>query len=162
MIALSRRRALLFMAGAGLFFSGCGEETTGPVDIRWDRDVGVLCGMLISDARYAAQVRGGPKRRVYKFDDIGCAINWLNEQPWAGDAETEIWVAERTSTRDAVRWLNAREARYVTADHTPMDYGFGAVMQSEPGSIDFVQLTDRILAEAPNHICAPAKRGGAG
>jgi len=143
---------LLFLAA--FLLGGCLEEKTGPEPIHWDRDVGMLCSMIISDARFAAEVRGGPDRKLYKFDDIGCAVNWLNAKPWAGDEEIEIWVAEQTSTRDNVRWLNARNARYVTGKHSPMNYGYGAVMQSLPGSIDFVELTDRILADAPNHICA--------
>ncbi len=158
-LAMSRRAVLGLIGGGALILSGCFEEKTGPAEIHWDRDVCKLCSMIISDARFTAQVRGGPKQKVYKFDDIGCAVNWLNGQPWAGDNNTEIWVAERTSTRQSVRWLKARDARYVTNDQTPMNYGFGATLQNLPGSIDFVALTNRILAKAPNHICpAPSKK----
>jgi len=151
---VSRRRALALALGGGFILTGCLEEKTGPEPIHWDRDTCTLCSMIISDARFAAEVRGGPGRKLYKFDDIGCAVNWLNDKPWAGDEETEIWVAEQTSTRANLRWLNARDARYVTGRHSPMNYGYGAVMQNLPGSIDFVELTTRILADAPNHICA--------
>lgn len=151
---LKVRHAVPLLVLAVVLLGGCLEEKTGPEPIHWDRDVGMLCSMIISDARFAAEVRGGPDRKLYKFDDIGCAVNWLNDKPWAGDEETEIWVAEQTSTRDNVRWLNARDARYVTGRYSPMNYGYGAVMQNLAGSIDFVELTDRILADAPNHICA--------
>ena len=150
------------MVGALLVLSACGDsEKTGPVDIHWDRDVCELCRMFISDPRFAAEVRGGEKNKIYKFDDIGCAINWLNDQHWAGDQTAEIWAAEATSTREKVIWLKAREARYVKGDLTPMNYGYSAVMPVEGGEqvgIDFVTLTTKILADAPNHICKVPQR----
>ena len=160
----TRRHSILLLASLPLVLNGCFEDSkTGPVDIHWDRDSCALCNMIISDARFAAQVRGGPKRNIYKFDDIGCAVNWLNKKPWAGDPETEIWVAEKSSTREKVTWLKARDARYVKGEQTPMNYGFGAVAASIPGSIDFVAVTNIILANAPNHICrTPDDAGRAG
>ena len=152
---MNRRLFMTGIAIAPLFLSGCFEDNkTGPVDIKWDRDAGTLCNMLISDARFVAEVRGGAKRKVYKFDDIGCAINWLNDQPWAGDDATEIWVADIASTRSKVIWLNARDARFVHGEMTPMNYGYAAFSKTEnPTSIDFVKLTQAILADTPNHIC---------
>ena len=150
------------MVGAVLALAACwGEEKSGPVDIHWDRDVCELCRMFISDPRFAAEVRGGEKNKIYKFDDIGCAINWLNDQHWAGDQTAEIWAAEATSTREKVIWLKAREARYVKGELTPMNYGYSAVMPvegGEPIGIDFVTLTTKILADAPNHICKVPQR----
>lgn len=149
----------LTIIGVVLTLGACGDgDKTGPEDIYWDRDVGELCSMLISDPRFAAEVRGGEKKTLYKFDDIGCAINWLNRQKWSGDAATEIWVAEHSSTREKVIWLDAREARYMEGKLSPMDYGFGAVAPStqasgEPLGIGFVALTTQILAGKPNHIC---------
>ncbi len=148
---MSRLFAVLFIVLA----AACSEEgATGPVDIVWDRDMCELCKMVISDARFVAQVRGGPKRKVYKFDDLGCAVNWLNGQTWAGESATEIWVAERRSTREAVIWLDARSANYVSEPLTPMGYGFGAQVEPVPGAVTFEQMTSRILANVPNHICA--------
>ena len=158
--------ALIGLGGVGLTLGGCFEPETGPVEIAWDRDSCELCKMIISDQRFAAQVRGGPKHKAYKFDDIGCAVNWLNEKPWAGDPKTEIWVAERTSKRAAMTWLNAREARYVPDQITPMNYGFGAVKpdapEAEGRSIGFERMTDIILKNAPNHICRPSRPKASG
>jgi len=145
-----------------LLLTACFEgEKTGPVDIHWDRDVCELCKMLISDHRFAAEVRGGEKKKIYKFDDIGCAINWLNDQPWAGDEAAEIWVVEVSSTREETVWLNARDARYVKGKLTPMNYGYSAVAPAKSGEqvgIDFVELTTKILADTPNHICIVPER----
>jgi copper chaperone NosL len=161
-LCVTRRKTIGLLAGLAVFpVAGCFEgEQTGPVEIHWDRDVGELCQMMISDARFVTQIRGGPKRKAYKFDDIGCAVNWLNEKPWAGDVETEIWVAEFNSTRENVNWLKARDAFYVTGEMTPMNYGFSAVTHANSNSIDFVEMTNRILANTPNHICAPSKESG--
>ncbi|MCW8917004.1 MAG: nitrous oxide reductase accessory protein NosL [Magnetovibrio sp.] len=136
--------------------TACNAEKTGPEPIYWDRDSCELCAMIISDARFAAQVRGGEKRKVYKFDDVGCAVNWLNDQTWAADEATEIWVADRNSTRDNMIWLKARDAYYVKGEISPMNYGY--VATNDPEGIDFVAMTTTILADAPNHICKVPER----
>jgi copper chaperone NosL len=159
---LTRRHVMGLLSGlAVLPLSGCFEgDQTGPEDIHWDRDSGELCKMMISDARYVAEVRGGPKRKLYKFDDVGCAINWLNEKPWAAASETEIWVADLSSTREKIVWLKARDAHYINGEMTPMNYGYGAVGAAQPGSIDFVEMSTNILADTPNHICATPSKSG--
>lgn len=162
---MMRRYVLRLLAvGSLLLLSACwGGEKSGPEDIHWDRDVCELCKMFISDHRFAAEVRGGEKKKIYKFDDIGCAINWLNDQEWAGDNTAEIWVTDFTSTRENTIWLNAREARYERGELTPMNYGYSAIApasgpsETQPG-ISFVELTAKILTDAPNHICKVPNR----
>ena len=64
--------------------AGCsGEDATGPGEVRWDRESCTRCAMAVSDRHFSAQVRGGAtgqKTRLYKFDDIGCAVVWLDQQ----------------------------------------------------------------------------------
>jgi len=126
---------------------GCfGEDTSGPGEVRWDRESCTRCAMAVSDRHYAAQVRGGTagqKARLYKFDDIGCAVIWLDGQPWKDDARTEIWVTDQLSGE----WIDARLARYVTGKVTPMDYGLGAQRERVPGGMDFSQARKHIYAE---------------
>ena len=145
------------MVLAFLSLASCGEEATGPEEVKWDRDICTLCTMAISDAHFVAEVRGGPKHKLFKFDDIGCAVNWLNGQPWAGDPKTEIWVADLKSTRAKVIWLDARKAHYVAQKMTPMGYGFGAQAEPADGAIGFEALTAQLLQNGPNHIC-PVRR----
>lgn len=114
----------------------------GPGKVHWDRDTCKRCSMAVSDRHYAAQVRGGPKREAFKFDDIGCALFWLKEQPWADAAETEIWVNDFRSGE----WLDARKAHYLAGKTSPMAYGFGALAKPEAGSIDFTAMKADILA----------------
>lgn len=136
------------------FLVACSEgEKTGPEDVHWDRDVCELCKMAISDAGFVAQVRGGPKRKLWTFDDIGCALLWLNDKPWAADPATEIWIADHRSTRDKVTWLDARKAVYVKGLLTPMNYGFAAQSEPAENAFTFEDVARAIIAGGPNHIC---------
>jgi len=121
------------------------EPETGPGDVRWDRETCTRCNMSIGDRNYAAQVRGGDagaKKQLYKFDDIGCAIVWLQQQGWKDDSSTEIWVADFRNGQ----WLDARQASYVKDKLTPMNYGLGAQSESVQGALDFSQAITHILA----------------
>jgi ABC-2 type transport system permease protein len=78
--------------------SGCSSEPlTGPVDIKWDRDVCVRCSMVISDRHFAAQIRN-PMKKVLKFDDFGCAVFWKEHMK-------QLWL---TAKLDIVESLRAR------------------------------------------------------
>jgi len=141
-----RRRLHLVLAAAALPLVGltaCERDPgNGPAKVHWDRDVCERCKMAVSDRKYAAQVRGGPQRRAHMFDDIGCAVFWLKDQAWAQAPDTEIWVTDyRTG-----EWLDARKAFYVPGKTTPMYYGFGAVREAVPGSLDFAGMQAQVLA----------------
>ena len=135
-----------------LLVAGCSRQAdTGPVEVRWDKETCERCAMSVGDRNYSAQVRGGPadkKTRVYKFDDIGCAVIWLDKQAWKTDDSTEIWV---TDFRNG-KWIDARKASYVTGKVTPMGYGLGA--QSDPleGALDFAAASKHIyMVENSEH-----------
>lgn len=135
----------IFLAGAALLLlAACSREPqTGPAEIKWDRDTCVRCSMAISDRHYAAQVRGGPKNQVFKFDDIGCAVHWLKDQSWGSDPAAKIWV---TDFRNG-KWLDARTAHYVTGKTTPMGYGYGATAEAGQGGIGFEVVREQLLAK---------------
>jgi len=137
-------RGLPSLVIALFLLAGCSQpEETGPVDVRWDRETCARCAMAVSDHNYAAQVRGasaGQRTEVYKFDDIGCAVIWLEEQPWKDDPRTEIWVTDHRNGN----WIDARKAHYVAGMVTPMGYGLGAQSEAAEGALD--------LAGAAKHI----------
>ena len=139
-------RGLFSLLLTSLLLAGCsGEDATGPGEVRWDRESCTHCAMAISDHYYTAQVRGGvagQRTRLYKFDDIGCAVVWLDGQPWKGDSRTEIWVTDQLSGE----WIDARLASYVTGKVTPMDYGLGAQREASPGAMDFTGAMEHIHA----------------
>ena len=147
---MKRRELLLGCAAIPvLWLTGCGEKDPGhgPGKIHWDRDMCVRCNMIISDRKYAAQIRGGEaaKRKVYKFDDIGCALFWLKEKniPWADAPDTEIWVTDHKTGG----WLDARTAHYLPGKTTPMLYGYGALPAPVAGSVNFETMKTAILAK---------------
>lgn len=167
MSAVSRLLLSLVILG---FLAGCSSDPgTGPAEVKWDRDVCERCRMVLSDRLYSAQIRGGAegqKTKVYRFDDIGCAALWLEQQPWHGDPRTEIWVNDyRTGA-----WIDARAAYYVKDRITPMAYGLGAQADPAPGALSYAQAVAHVhlveqrfnspdaLSETLSRDSAPAGR----
>lgn len=158
-MSLDRRRFLHAAAGFALtplaaLLAACGrsgEWAEGMAEIKWDRDTCVRCSMAISDRRFAAQMRGGPRDTVFKFDDIGCVAHWLRgktkDHPWMADAATRIWVADMASRADGMKWLDAKQAQYIGGKTSPMGYNFGAVATPQPGSLDFQTMREHVLAK---------------
>ena len=138
-------RTPLLLVTSLLLVACAGDPGTGPVEVKWDRTACDRCRMVLSDRHHAAQVRVFPEGRrsqVHDFDDIGCAVLWL-EGPgaaWAGQPQTEIWVKD---FRDQ-RWIDARTATYRVGQLTPMEYGLGAQAEAAPDGLDFAAAARHI------------------
>ncbi|MBT3348256.1 MAG: hypothetical protein HOM84_05195 [Thiotrichales bacterium] len=139
-----------------LLLLGCGgDPATGPVEITWDRDNCSRCVMALSDRRHGAQIRGGERHQAYTFDDIGCAVLWLETQSWKSDPATEIWVNDFDSTKGDNKWVEARSAKYIRITHTPMNYGFSAInsmddsspYSSEQTIYNFTQMREAVFKQ---------------
>ncbi|HET6924177.1 MAG TPA: hypothetical protein VFI16_13600 [Anaeromyxobacteraceae bacterium] len=88
---------------------GCtrGPARPGVLDTR--NDACAHCRMVVSDARFAAQL-AAPGEEPRFFDDLGCLRDWLKGQPrlprgsvaFVADHRTREWVraAEATFTRN--------------------------------------------------------------
>ncbi len=132
--------------GAILLMQLCacsGKPDSGPGKVRWDQEICTRCAMALSDRHYAAQIRGGPagqKPKLYKFDDIGCAVIWLDQQQWKDNPAVEIWVNDYRNGK----WLDARKAWYITGKKTPMDYALGAQPERTAGALDFTQARKHV------------------
>ncbi len=143
------RYLLLTIFVVALF--SCGEQKTGPVDVKWDRDVCNRCQMMLSDRKFSAQIRvfpEGKRSKVFRFDDVGCASLWLNakdQQTWEADNNTEFWVTDMNTGE----WINARTAWYIEDLTTPMNYGLGAISPS-PNSVKKENTLD--YEKARKHI----------
>jgi len=135
-----------------LALSACGKSgwPEGMAEIKWDRDVCPRCSMVISDRRFAAQLRGGPKDMAIKFDDIGCLTFWIRDNlktyPWLAEPATRMWVADVTSKGKEVTWLDPRKVQFITRT-SPMGYNFGAVAYPQMGSMDFESMRQHVLAK---------------
>jgi nitrous oxide reductase accessory protein NosL len=115
----------LFLSLFTLFFvTGCGENRPkgAAAKVHWDRDMCERCKMVVSERKYAAEIVDPKSDKVYYFDDIGCAVLWLEEEkiPWADQAK--IWVTDARTGE----WLDARSAKYTDDSITPMAYGIAA------------------------------------
>ncbi len=141
-----------------LLLGACGDPGAGPVDLRWDRVACERCRMVLSDRHHAAQVRvpeGGGRSRVHAFDDLGCALIWLDDKPARDDPTTEIWVNDwRTGD-----WIDARQASYVPGQVTPMEFGLGAQPDPAPGTLTFEQARTRVLEMERQHKTHGAHQG---
>lgn len=138
-------RARVWLSLMLLVMTACAQEpATGPGEVRWDRETCTRCNMAVGDRSFAAQVRGaaaGDKTGLYKFDDIGCAVIWLDKQPWQDDARTEIWVKDHRNGE----WLDARNAFYVKDKISPMNYGLGAQAEAADTALNFTQAVAHIM-----------------
>lgn len=131
------------LAALGLSLGACSREPgSGPVEIKWDRETDPRCSMVISDKRFAAQIRD-PNRKAWKFDDIGCAMFWLMQQTFSEQTpNTEYWVADYKTGS----WIDARQAWYLEGKKSPMGYHFAAVAEAEAGAIPYTEMKKRILS----------------
>jgi hypothetical protein len=127
-----------------LFFLmiGCkgGNEDQLPVDFVWDREACEECKMALSDPHYSAQVIDS-NGQAYFFDDIGCAVLWLQRQPWKDKART--WVNDVKTTE----WIEAQKANWISGDsQTPMGYGFAATLSEVENALDYETVKKRMLS----------------
>jgi len=136
---------LLFSFFFLLDFSGCEKKTVGTVEkMHWDRDMCERCKMAISDRKFAVQIIDPKSGKVYKFDDIGCAVLWMDETniPWKNQAI--LWITDAKTGA----WIDARKAKYVEGAITPMAYGIAAYSEETvpPGKkvLDFKAAVNRI------------------
>jgi hypothetical protein len=152
---------------AGAWLAACSSDSgtwpEGMLPIKWDRDTCARCAMVISDRRFAAEVRGTGTNQVAKFDDIGCAVTWcaekLKAQPWLAEPTTRLWVAEFSG--QGQRWLEARNAHFAPGPRSPMGYDLAAHAQAVAGSADFDTMARKAVATWPAN-CLPGQQGAQG
>jgi len=140
---------------AALLLGAC-DSGSGPVDVKLGRDVCEMCGMIISDPLFIAEVRLADGK-IHKFDDVGDAVNWLSSGCHALADVKEFWV---TDSAHGKTWLDARKAFYRRAN-TPMNYGFGAVATQAPDSVAFEDMRASVAREKYACKSAPKSEGDA-
>jgi len=121
---MKRFSVVILLAFLALFgMNGCEKKPIGAVaEMHWDRDMCERCKMAISERKFAVQIIDPQSGKCYKFDDIGCAVLWLDEEhiPWK--AQAILWITDAKTGH----WIDARTARYAKGAITPMAFGFAA------------------------------------
>jgi len=97
------------------------------------------CHMYLMGTKHSVQIITNDLKTHF-FDDMGCAIVWLNEQKIESQTIT-LWIF----SIDTNRYIDAFKAFYSINDTTPMHYGFGAYEQKKEGLIDFTEMRLRML-----------------
>ncbi len=143
---------VLAMLALLVSLAACNQPKTGPVEIRYGRDTCALCNMIISDPRYATQIRGGPGHEAYKFDDIGDALVFLERQTWKDEPNVEFWVMD---VEKGKTWLDARKAFYLGGMQSPMAHGYGALAEPRPGTVGFDTMRALAKKRAAKLYCLP-------
>src|SRR4030066_2072292 len=82
--------ALLVLIILHLPLSGC---KTDPEPINYGHDECEFCRMLITDNRYGAEIVTD-KGRVFKFDEVGCMIEYAMVKNFIGDANQKFLVTD--------------------------------------------------------------------
>lgn len=137
----NRRRFVAALLAGTMF--GCSKHNSGTEEIHYGRETCAKCGMVISDPRFAAEIRGGAQMQLAKFDDAGCATNWLETQSWQSESTTQFWVMNSDTGKD---WLEARSAFYLPGEASPMNYGFAAIGSARTTAVDFATMRQSALA----------------
>ncbi len=119
---------------------GCEKKPKDAVSkMHWDRDMCERCKMAISERKFAVEVIDLKRNRVYKFDDLGCAVLWLKEQNIPINQDLKIWITDAKSGQ----WIDAQKALYTDDSITPMAYGLAAYTpQSLPKNHHTLDFTD--------------------
>lgn len=89
----------LLLALAVLLGACATAEAAGPPDIKYGRDICVQCGMIVSEAKFAAAYTT-PDGTKLSFDDVGDLLLYQRStgdpidvnEAWVHDYETEEWV----------------------------------------------------------------------
>lgn len=145
---LKRNAYLLLIVMISLLFISCEKKEHHEYEtMHWDRDMCERCKMVISERKHAVQVINKKENKAYKFDDLGCAIEWFKEEKISWENNAGIWITDVETSK----WIDAKKAFYDTSHKTPMGYGFSANENKESiqkGSeiLDFNEVKKRILA----------------
>lgn len=119
-----------------LLFSACHfNHGDGPEDPVWGKQSCSHCGMILSEKRYAAQrVISAGKR--YFYDDLNCAIEHSLRED-----EKKSLLYVRPDNQE--QWFEATKVRYKGKLMTPMNSGYGAVL--DQGEYTFEEVQKNIL-----------------
>jgi len=113
-----------------------------PQDIKIGKDACDYCKMIISDSRFSSEIvlKTG---KVYKFDDVGCMINFFWEK---GYSEKDIALF-LVSDYKSGKLIDATRAFYILNDNlrSPMSYNVAAFENADDAENFYNKNGGRIL-----------------
>jgi copper chaperone NosL len=121
--------------------AACSSQPAGPrpPEIIYGQDICEQCGMIISEAKYAAAtlVENGDPR---KFESIGDMVVYHMEHP---DQKVEAWFVHDYNTDS---WIRAETAFYVLSERiqSPMPPGLAA-FEAEDDAEAFAATVDSVV-----------------
>lgn len=128
---LLRRRSLIIehwsliivLCSLCIVLAACsaGPGEVQPPEIHYGEDVCDACGMLISDAKFAAAT-AEEDGAAHQFDDIGDLVSYYAKH---ADAKVKAYFVHDYPSE---KWLRAENAYFVQSDQiqTPMAHGIAA------------------------------------
>jgi len=99
-----------------------------PQPINFGHDKCKRCMMVIKSPYFSAEVGNPVTGKIYKFDDIGCAVMWLyHDCHFNWEKKAVLWVTDAKTGK----WINVKQACWVDGMITPMHFGLGAYRKGE-------------------------------
>jgi copper chaperone NosL len=116
----------------------CSHSGVKPVPIQ-PEDMCSYCRMAISAKQFAAELITNDEK-IYKFDDTGCMLNFIEKESPKIQA---IYVADFYSDE----WIAAKQAHFVATDavSTPMGGGFLAFANTDDAGNAAYKFKGRLL-----------------
>ncbi|WP_102275249.1 nitrous oxide reductase accessory protein NosL [Cytobacillus massiliigabonensis] len=118
-------KVLVLMAGFFLLLAGCQSKAAAPVEIKANEESCAECKMGIEELKSAAQIILEDGKPLL-FDDIGCMINYLQQN-------SPKYEAAFIHDFETGEWIDFDKSTFVqgTAIESPMSYGIAGFESEE-------------------------------
>ncbi|MEW6511235.1 MAG: nitrous oxide reductase accessory protein NosL [Bacteroidota bacterium] len=144
---MTRSARIRWVIVPALLFYACRSGEVKPVDI-YPEDMCAVCRMAFSDHRFASEIIDD-RDEVYKFDDIGCMLEFRTS------SRDVAMVSTFVKDYDTDEWIPFDRATVVkTGIHTPMGSGKVAFRDSARAA--------EFARQHPPAVGQSARRSGGG
>lgn len=148
---LERTALILMLVGLAASCAPRSSEV-GPPEIAYGQDICETCGMIISDARFAAAT-AMEDGSVLKFDDIGDMMRYHATRP---NLLVQAWFVHDNPSET---WVVAQNATFVLSPGiaSPMGHGLAAFADPAAATRYAVEIGGEVLAfnELRSRYAAP-------
>ena len=122
-----------------ILFLAC-TNVDRPAELVYDHVACDSCGMVVSDARFAAQIVTLDGERS-QFDDPACLFQYVADHT---PAIAHAWVHDSRRPDDQTAWLDWQQVSFVEQSGAPMDGGIAAVPVGT-GTMSFSEASSKVL-----------------